>query len=1117
MRSTGLSSAGHPLLAATVELADDGRVLFTSRLSLATHPWLAEHSVRGRAVVPGAAFVELAVRAGDEVDCATVAELTLSSPLVLPETGAVRVQLTVDAADGAGHRRFGVFAQEEDRDGTWTRHAEGVLTPEPADDAFTLSQWPPRDADPVELTGLYERLDEQGHGYGPLFQGLKAAWHGRDGEVFAEVALPEGVDATPYGIHPALLDAALHTTHTREQGAGLRLPFSWTGISLTAEGASRLRVALTRLGDDTVSLRLADPTGAPVASVASLLLRADATREPGSSARTTTAPLYEIEWMSAPTPGMDGAPVTWGEATDAAGLDALAAAGAVPDAVLVPCPPLGGPLAEAARTVTHRALALMRRWLADDRFAASRLVFVTQGAMTTAPGEEAGDPPHAALWGLVRSAQTEHPDRFVLIDAEAGMEPGHPLLAAALATGEPQLALRGTAVRVPRLARTPHPRTQRAHLDPEGTVLITGATGALGRVVARHLVTAYGARHLLLAGRRGPDAPGAAGLLAELQELGARVTLAACDTGDRDALAALLAGIPEDHRLTAVVHSAGVIDDGVLDALTPERIDAVLRPKVDAAVHLHELTSGTPLDAFVVFSSVSGALGGAGQANYAAANVFLDALAEYRHALGLPATSIAWGLWAEHGGMAAALGEADVKRLNRSGVAPLTTQDGLALFDAALAGDRTAVVAARIDTAALRAHGSGPVPAVLRGLVRTPARRTASVGDTTLTQRLLALPKSAQVETVRELVATEVAAVLGRTALTTADADQSFGDLGFDSLTVVELRHRLAAATGLRLPAAVAFDYPTVPALATHIRDELLGTALPIAARAPRAARAAADDEPIAIVAMSCRYPGGVASPEDLWSLVQEGIDAIGEFPTDRGWDLAGLFDDDPDTPGTSYARHGGFLTGPGDFDPAFFGMSPREALATDPQQRLLLEVSWEAFERAGIDPVSLRGSRTGVFAGVMHHDYVSRLGGVPEELEGYVSTGTAGSVASGRVSYTLGLEGPAVTVDTACSSSLVALHLAAQALRQGECDLALAGGVTVLASPETFVEFSRQRGLSPDGRCRAFAAGANGVGWSEGAGMVLLERLSDAVRNGRPIMAVVRGSAINSDGASNG
>ena len=450
--------------------------------------------------------------------------------------------------------------------------------------------------------------------------------------------------------------------------------------------------------------------------------------------------------------------------------------------------------------------------------------------------------------------------------------------------------------------------------------------------------------------------------------------------------------------------------------------------------------------------------------------------------------------------------------MTSSGIGALSNEQGLELFDAARAVDESLLVPVKLDIAALRAQArSGMLPAMMRGLVRSPARR-AGDAQGSLARALAAAPESEWQAITLELVLGHVAAVLGHASGEAIDPGRAFKELGFDSLGAVELRNRLSLATGVRLTSTVIFDHPTPVAVAELLRSRIEGSERGLVV-SPRAAHT---DEPIAIIGMSCRYPGGVGSPEDLWELVAHDRDVIGELPADRGWDLEALYDPDPDHAGTSYTRHGGFLYDAGEFDAAFFGIAPREALAMDPQQRLLLEGAWEAFEDAGIDPQALRGSQTGVFAGVSYSDYCSGAGS-PDELEGFLLTGGAMSVVSGRLSYTFGLEGPAVTVDTACSSSLVALHLACGALRSGECSLALAGGVTVLSTPAVLVAFSRQRGLSSDGRCKSFADGADGTGWSEGAGLLLLERLSDARRNGHEVLAVVRSSATNQDGASNG
>ncbi|MDF5759365.1 type I polyketide synthase, partial [Spongiactinospora sp. TRM90649] len=772
------------------------------------------------------------------------------------------------------------------------------------------------------------------------------------------------------------------------------------------------------------------------------------------------------------------------------------------------------PVADGA-ALTHglAATAALVQALADTGSEA-RLWCLTRGAVAAGRFDPAPAPGQALVWGLGRVAALEYPRWWGgLVDLPEELdERAAARLADVLAgTGEDQVAIRPSGVFARRLRRAPIERDGTTGPDlATGTVLVTGGTGALGAHVARWLAV-RGAGNLLLTSRRGPDAPGAAELAAELAELGATATVAACDASDRDALAALLA----EHPVSAVFHVAGVVDDGVIDALTPDRFETVLRAKVLAARNLDELTRDSGLSAFVLFASLTGTIGNAGQANYAAANAYLDALAECRRADGLPATSVAWGPWADAG---MADDEMVAVRLRRMGLPPMGPAPAVAALGHALAEGDACVTIADLDWSAF-----GPGFTVVRDSrlfddIPEAARATAERADTGdaaatgLRERLAAAGPAAG-NLLGELVRSKAAQVLGHASAGSIEAGRAFKDLGFTSLTAVELRNLLGAATGLKLPAALIYDYPTPAALAGYLLGELAGTVA--GAGAERAARGPVD-EPIAIVAMSCRFPGGVRTPEEFWELLAGGVDALSDFPADRGWDLTGMAE--PDGDAAAPARQGGFLYDAPEFDADLFGISPREALAMDPQQRLLLEAAWETFERAGLDPTAMRGSRTGVFAGTNGQDYSDvATAGTTSGLEGQLAIGSAAAVMSGRVSYAFGLEGPAMTVDTACSSSLVALHLAAQALRNGECELALAGGVTVMSTPLAYVEFSHQRGLAADGRCKAFAAAADGTGWGEGVGLVLLERLSDAERNGHQVLALVRGSAVNQDGASNG
>ena len=1142
--SAGLATADHPLLGASAPLADGG-ILFTGRLSLKTHPWLGGHVVLGAVLIPGAAFLELALMAARRAGLGLVEELTLQAPLSLPKTGAMHLQILVSAADEKNRRGLTFHARIEDAApfAPWVLHATATLAPAKALAAESLRAWPPEGATALDASEVYALLGEAGLSYEDGFRGLSAVWR-RGDELFAEARLPAELasDAGRFGIHPALLDAALQpiALDLLHKESGAMLAFSWTGASLLATGARSLRVRLGRGGETgAASVLLTDADGEPVL-VADAFRSRPITREQfGNLLEAKQDALFRVNWQPLPEvaavpkgtdwavlgasasrqmAGLAAADVSWRQYDDLAQIQAASAHEPVPAVVVALFVDVLPEQARAVHAATHQALSLLQTWLGDERLAASKLVIVTRRAVAAEELEDVLDLVHAPLWGLVRVAQSERPDRSILLVDIDRLDALPGVLSRAVQSEEPQLAVRQGVLRIPRLVRPPLAETAPRSFDRDGTLLLTGGTGTLGALFARHLCEQHGAQQLLLVSREGPAAAGAQELQRSLERFGAHVRIEACDVADRDALDRLLASIPAAHPLTGVVHIAGVLDDGVLSTLTPERIDRVFLPKVDAALHLHELTRRLDLSVFVLFSSVSGVIGTAGQANYAAANAFLDALAHRRRAAGLAAVSLAWGFFAERSRLTAGLSNNDLDRMARLGMGALSTDDGLALFDAALVRPYASLVPARLR-AAEPGSPADAVPPLLKSLFPAAPLRAVAVqagASTSLAERLAALPEDKRSATLLKLVRDEIAGVFRYSSPESIEPVRPLKEHGLDSLMAIELRNRLGAVTGLRLPSTLLFDHPTPAALVERLRAELFGRQ-PTPELTAKATVERTEHEPIAIVAMSCRYPGGADSPEALWELLRSGADAISTSPAGRGWHLDALYDPDPNAVGKSYVREGGFLHDADRFDPQFFGITPREALTIDPQQRLLLETSWEAIERAGIEPAFLQANTTGVFVGVIYSDYGARLSKAPSGFEGYLTTGSAPSVASGRIAYTFGLQGPAITVDTACSSSLVALHLASQSLRSGECSLALVGGVTVMATPNVFIEFSRQRALSPDGRCRTFSADANGTGWSEGAGMLLLERLSDARRHGHPVLALIRGSAVNQDGRSQG
>ena len=825
------STSDHPLLDTVIDLPDNaegGGVAGTGRLSAARHPWLLDSLADGTGPVSESVPVELALWAAHRVGCDSVDELNLETPLLLSRTADREIRVVVDGKRGITVHSRGAGESE------WTRNAVGVVGSRIGGDEPDLTVWPPVGA--AEVRFAEAELYAPGSGDRLPCSGLTAVWR-RGDALFAEVALPapEGTRPGAFLIQPALLHAALLPiglgSFVEERPEGWR-PFRWTGIRLTATRPTALRVRITPAGENTVSVTLADQSGTPVGGVESLLLRPVDARQLAEPAFDPRESLYRVEWTPFRLPAgaaagryaVTGAPAEVAAALERDGtvfadLDELVSSGGELPPVVIVCvdreaDPGGDDLPAVVEQNMHRVLRWTQDWLSDDRFAGSRLVFVTRNAVHDEQVRRT-DPAAAAVWGFVRTAQTENPGRFVLVDTDDQIA-SWACVPAAARTGQPQLRIRAGVLTVPRLAhaRGSRGRSERVSGLGSGTVLITGGTGGLGAMLARHLVERQGVRRLVLASRRGPAAPAAAELRAALTAAGAQVDIFSCDVTDRQAVAEVIAAMPDEHPLTAVVHCAAALDDGVVEALTEDRVDRVLAPKVRGAWNLHELTRQLDLSAFVLFSSVAGALGTAGQAGYAAANAFLDGLAAARRAEGLTAASLCWGYWAERGELGADLGELDIERLRRQGVRPMPSREGLALFDEAIARDEPVLVPAWLDLQA-RADGVSPL---LRGVVGGSAgpgdRDRAGAG---IARRVRSLARADAEAVLLDAVRAQTAIVLGHADPGRIGVATAFKDLGIDSLMALELRNGLAEATGLKLPATLAFDHPNPGALADFL------------------------------------------------------------------------------------------------------------------------------------------------------------------------------------------------------------------------------------------------------------------------------------------------------------
>jgi acyl transferase domain-containing protein/pimeloyl-ACP methyl ester carboxylesterase/aryl carrier-like protein len=1122
-------------------------------VSTKTRPELADHCVYHMVVVPASWHVSLLLAAAVQArgQGVTLEDFTFPEAIVLPDEQARKVQLLLTPGEKGSDPVTCQVLSLSQPEGEPTTHATATLPVVQAarlQDSLlldTLQQRCPREESADEF---YRRISDGGIQLTGHFRWVEQLWAGEQ-EALGRLRLSRSDEEQTDGLPAGLIDSCFQLVAATIAGVGSEstayVPFAVERVRFHGRGSGTLWCHVTlRPGTSreifTADLQLFEESGRVVASFEGLHLKR-AEREAllrGLQGQTDNW-VHEIAWralpaLDAPTSEAARGVGPWLVLADRGGVGAAlverlqqleAECRLVhPGGSLTPFEKQPGSvvdlraLDESEGAALGNFLDLIQTLLRSGLSTPPRLWLVTRGAQAVdATGTVS--PWQTALWGLAQTAAREHPElRVTSLDLDSGDAITGLLAEVCSGAKEEQLALRGGSRHAARLVRrqrgepgTKVPGTGAGTFVPGSlSYLITGGLGGLGLLVARWLVE-KGARHLTLVGRSAPSEE-ARRVLAELEKAGAQISIVSADVSRMEDVMRVLAEMTVP--LGGVIHAAGVLEDTLLLEQSREKLDRVLAPKALGAWNLHTLTADRKLDFFVLFSSVASLLGTPGQGAYAAANAFLDGLAVMRRRAGLPALSVNWGPWAE-AGMAARSGETAKKGWQAQGISSIPPRQGLDLLDRLLGQDVASVAVLHVNWPRfLQQFPAGFVPPLLEEIARTEKPAQAAPRDTALLRRLVQADDDGREDILLEYVRGEVASVLRLDKPDTLDVQQPLNEAGMDSLMAVELRNRLGSAVGRTLSPTLLYSQPTIEKLTRYLLKEVLDLR---AAAVELAKPQAAVDEPIAIIGLSCRLPGAESAAE-FWKLLHDGVDAVKEVPADR-WDINAYYDADADAPGKMYTRRGGFLNRVDGFDAGFFGIAPREAVNMDPQQRLLLEVSWEALEDAGIAAEQLAGSLTGVYVGISTIDYSQRQGrdiGL-DGINAYTGTGNAFSVAAGRISYILGLQGPNFPVDTACSSSLLSVHLACQALRSGECRLALAAGVNLILTPEGHIYFCKLRATSPDGKCKTFDASADGYVRGEGCGVVVLKRLSDALADGDNIQAVIRGSAVNHDGRSNG